>query len=153
MKRVFGSYSMDIVIQVAFGTKVDSLVDENNQIIHHAKKIFNRNVSPKLIFFFIFPKLAKILRMSPFYPTVSSFFMDFTMKIINDRKKSTSNVKRYDFLQLMLDAMEGQELDCINENGNAEEKKKAKEMNGMTPEDSADYVPVMTHNKSKRDQN
>jgi len=149
MKRIFGSFSMDIVIQVAFGTKVDSLIDEDNQIIRNAKAIFNKEISWKLIIFFMLPSIARMLKLTPFDPNVTGFFKDFTLQIIKERKKSTSNVKRYDFLQLMLDAMEGQDIDDMNENGIAEEKMKAKEINGMTPEDSADYVPVMTHNKSE----
>ena len=33
VKQLFGAFTMDTVIQVAFGTKVDSLVDKDNLII------------------------------------------------------------------------------------------------------------------------
>src|SRR5882762_6323467 len=68
VKKVFGAFSMDIVITVAFGTKVDSLIDEDNPIISHARKIFNRKVDIKalsrLILIILFPKLARLLNLS-----------------------------------------------------------------------------------------
>ncbi|CAG2172599.1 unnamed protein product, partial [Oppiella nova] len=45
MKRLFGAYAMEVVIQVAFGTKVDALIDENNPIITNARKMFGKDFS------------------------------------------------------------------------------------------------------------
>src|SRR5581483_4825904 len=136
------------------------LIDENNQIITMARSLFSRNVNPKLIFFFIFPEFAKKLGIIPFDPRITGFFKAFTMRIIEERKKNPSKEKRYDFLQLMMDAVENEGDDGngkknIEGNGVAnggvdEEKAKAVEMSGMTPSDSADYQRVNTHNKSKK---
>src|SRR5581483_5546604 len=74
VKKVFGAFSMDIVITVAFGTKVDSLIDEDNPIILNARKIFNRKLDIKgatRIMLFIFsPKLAKLMKLTFFDPTI-----------------------------------------------------------------------------------
>jgi cytochrome P450 family 3 subfamily A len=150
-KHIFGSFSMDVIIQVAFGTKVDSLIDEDNPIIDHARSLFSRKVSPKLVLFFLFPALGRKLGINLFDPKLTEFFKDLTMKIIDERKKNPSKEKRFDFLGLMLDAMETKDLDAMNENENVDnsEKKKAQEMNEMTPDDSQDYLPIMTHNKCK----
>jgi hypothetical protein len=42
---------------------------------------------------------------------VTHFFEEFTLKIIDERKKSKNKVKRVDFLQLMLDAIENNSSD------------------------------------------
>src|SRR5882762_854567 len=50
VKKVLGAFSMDVVITVAFGTKVDSLIDKENPIITNAKKIFDRQSDTKGFF-------------------------------------------------------------------------------------------------------
>ena len=159
MKRIFGAFSMDVIIQVAFGTKVDSLNDENNPIITVAHSLFE--VNWRFILFFMFPELLDKLGIAAFNPKVTKFFHALTMRIIEDRKKNPSNVKRYDFLQLMMDALENKESDNRNkDNGDNEdsnvaigaldEKAKSVEISGMMPSDSADYQHLATHNKSKK---
>ncbi|CAG2105687.1 unnamed protein product [Medioppia subpectinata] len=106
MKRLLGAYAMEVVIQVAFGTKVDAMFDENNPIIENARKIFGKNFNPQLILVLFAPKLAKILKITPFDSKVMHFFKDLTLNIIEERKKNKDSVKRVDFLQLMLDSME-----------------------------------------------
>jgi len=118
MKRLFGAYSMEVVIQVAFGTKVDALFDENNPIIMNARKMFNRNVSPKVFIAFLMPKLAKTFKIAVFDTSVTQFFKDFTMKIIEQRKKSSNKDKRVDFLQLMLEAIENNDQNDLDEDEN-----------------------------------
>jgi cytochrome P450 len=157
MKRIFGAFSMDVIIQVAFGTKVDSLNDENNPIITVAHSLFE--VNWRFLLFFMFPELLDKLGIAAFDPKVTKFFHALTMRIIEERKKNPCNVKRCDFLQLMMDALENKESD--KDNGDSkdsnvaidaldEEKAKAVEISGMVPSDSADYQPLTTHNKSKK---
>ena len=160
MKRIFGAFSMDVIIQVAFGTKVDSLNDENNPIITVAQSLFEVNWRFKLSF--MFPELLDKLGIAVFDPKVTRFFHALTMRIIEERKKNPSNVKRYDFLQLMMDALENKESDNHNkDNGDSKDsnvaidaldegKAKAVEISGMMHTNSADYQPLTTHNKSKK---
>src|SRR5690606_13685901 len=67
VKQIYGAFTMHTVIQVAFGVKVDSLVDGNNPIITHAKKLFSVDISLKNIVKFTLiimtPKLSKLLRV------------------------------------------------------------------------------------------
>src|SRR6266487_2418712 len=39
VKRIFGAYSMEVILTVVFGTKVDSLDDPDNLIVKNAKSI------------------------------------------------------------------------------------------------------------------
>ncbi|CAG2110336.1 unnamed protein product, partial [Medioppia subpectinata] len=125
MKRLLGAYAMEVVIQVAFGTKVDAMFDENNPIIENARKVFGQNINPKLILVLFAPKLAKLLKISPFDKKVMNFFKDLTLNIIEERKRNNDSVKRIDFLQLMLDSMQNNiTLDSEENKDNDHEKYK-----------------------------
>ncbi len=111
MKRIFGAYSIEVILQVAFGVKVNALFDETNPIIKNAKKMFGGNLNYKFLIRFIAPKLSKFLKIAIFDMEVTHFFEEFTLKIIDERKNSKNKVKRVDFLQLMLDAIENNSSD------------------------------------------
>lgn len=112
VKELFGAYSMDTIIQVAFGTKVDSLSDPNNAIIRNSKKIFSKDMSigqMVLIFFFLLvPKLAmkasKYLGLNDW----ADFFADFAMQIIRERREKLKNSgtsgKANNFLEMLIEA-------------------------------------------------
>ncbi|CAG2183648.1 unnamed protein product, partial [Oppiella nova] len=54
------------------------------------------------------PNVAKMFKISPFDRKVTQFFRDFSLTLIDDRKRGLetgSPVKRADFLQLLLDSM------------------------------------------------
>ncbi|CAG2107627.1 unnamed protein product [Medioppia subpectinata] len=124
MKRLFGAYAMEVVIQVAFGTKVDAMFDENNVIIENAKKMFGKNMTPKQLFAVLVPKLAKRFKISMFDSNITNFFKDFTLNIIEERKRNKNEVKRVDFLQLMLDSEENNNTIASEDNNNHSEKYK-----------------------------
>ncbi|XP_054154644.1 cytochrome P450 3A24-like [Oppia nitens] len=118
MKRLFGAYSMEVIIQVAFGTKVDALFDEDNPIIRNIQKFFSRDLNLRMLTLFLAPSVAKWLKLTIFDTKATKFFCDFTVKIIEDRSrrrqqqqrelKTGDNIiteKRVDFLQLMLDSI------------------------------------------------
>jgi hypothetical protein len=65
MKRIFGAYSMEVILQVEFGIKVNALFDKTNPIIKYAKKIFNRNLNTKTDCITRI-KIGKILKISNF---------------------------------------------------------------------------------------
>ncbi len=66
MKRIFGAYSMEVILQVEFRIKVNVLFDKTKPIIKYAKKTFNRNLNPKILIALLAQKLAKILKISNF---------------------------------------------------------------------------------------
>ncbi|CAG2105688.1 unnamed protein product [Medioppia subpectinata] len=127
MKRLFGAFAMEVVIQVAFGTKVDAMFDENNVIIDHAKRIFGKNISPKLLLVILAPKLAARFKISGFDSNITKFFKEFTLNIIEERKKNKDGVKRIDFLQLMLDSAENNNT-LDSEDHDEKDKEKYKEI-------------------------
>ena len=147
VKKVFGAFSMDIVITVAFGTKVDSLIDEDNPIISHARKLFNRKIDIKaafrLLVFLSCPSLFRLLKLPFLDPTVINFFKSLLKKIIDERQKNKGKVKRFDFLQLMLDAMDKENIEWESE----EIKDQVADISAHLP-DGEEYRNMVTHNKS-----
>jgi len=143
MKRLFGAYSMEVVIQVAFGTKVNALIDDTNPIIMNARKMFNKNIGPKIFIVLLAPKLAKLLKIDPFDMNITKFFKEFTLQIINERRKSKNKEKRVDFLQLMLDAIEN------NTSDNFDEEDKDHEIDDKVDEKYSEQKNIVPPNKSK----
>ena len=138
VKKIFGAFSMDVVISVGFGTKVNSLIDENNPIIKNAKKFVNKDLSYdaifKMIIILCLPKLGKLLGWSVLDISAANFFKELLNKIVDERKKNYGNVKRYDFLQLMMEAIENKESDVSDK------------LN--TDDAQNEEIKFVTHNKS-----
>ncbi|CAG2174176.1 unnamed protein product, partial [Oppiella nova] len=110
VKPIAGAFSMESIIQVAFGRKVSALDDPKNPIIENARKLFSTNfwTMVKFTLLLFAPSVAKMLNLSPFDQKVAEFYRNFTLNLIDDRKRDEGNgspVKRVDFLQLMLDSM------------------------------------------------
>ncbi|CAG2120727.1 unnamed protein product, partial [Medioppia subpectinata] len=112
MKTVYGAYTMEVIIQVAFATKVDALIDDKNPIILNAKKLMSQDFKIwqliHVLIIFMFPKVAKFFGMTFMPKDITGFFTDLINKIIAERRtgKALDGGKRYDFLQLLLDANE-----------------------------------------------
>ncbi|CAG2173498.1 unnamed protein product [Oppiella nova] len=110
VKRVTGAYAMESTIQMTFSRKVSALDDPNNPIIENVRKIHKNSLLSlvKLSTIMLAPYVARMLRISQFDSKVTQFFSDFTLNLIDERKRvseTESAVKKVDFLQLMLDSM------------------------------------------------
>ncbi|XP_055954114.1 cytochrome P450 3A8-like isoform X1 [Argiope bruennichi] len=105
VKRMYSAFSMDVIANSAFSTKIDSLNDPNNQFVQVAKTVFGEEATffKKIIFllFFLCPGVLKFFKIPVFASEASKFFKDITLRIIEERKK-TGQV-RNDFLQLLMD--------------------------------------------------
>ncbi|XP_054167648.1 cytochrome P450 3A8-like [Oppia nitens] len=119
IKQLFGAYSMEVIIQVAFGVKVDVMIDEDNPIIRNIRTFFARDLSLRYYILFLPESLVKWLKLEIFDRNVTKFFQDFTLKLIDDYRRQQqqqlktgvngNQQKRIYFLQLMLDSMSSTE--------------------------------------------
>ncbi|CAG2166225.1 unnamed protein product, partial [Oppiella nova] len=119
MNRITGAYVMESIIQVAFGRKVSALVDPNNPIIENARNMFSTSLLALMRMFtvMIAPNVAKMFKITPFNSKATTFFRDFTLNLIDDRKRlleTGSPVKRVDFFQLMLDSKRDNNNEAID---------------------------------------
>ncbi|KAJ6223145.1 hypothetical protein RDWZM_001690 [Blomia tropicalis] len=141
VKEIFGAYTMDTILQIAFGSKVDSLKDTNNKIVLMAKKLFQTDISYAAMLFFLllfmFPKLSiKIARLFNINQDFIKFFKEFSMEIIRkkrDELKDSKNMgKANNFLEMMLEAeaeheqIQANEKEMKNENMENDQNKNTK---------------------------
>ncbi|XP_064471824.1 cytochrome P450 3A21-like isoform X2 [Ornithodoros turicata] len=104
-KRFFGHFSLDTIARCAFGTNLDSYSDQTNTFVSMARQAFGKDLSLKLILFFLFPGLFKLLKIKPFNSDVFQYFKSLSVNIIKQRQEKDN--RNEDFLQLMMDAQEG----------------------------------------------
>lgn len=111
LKDSFGKYSLDGLASCAFGMDAESFTNEKSVFVKYAAAIFNSDVMDNLNFLFsLLPGvnwLKKTLDINVFKPQAIKYFKDVIMKNLEARRKST--VRRNDLLDLMLDAMKGEE--------------------------------------------
>ncbi|XP_063958640.1 cytochrome P450 3A24-like isoform X2 [Lytechinus pictus] len=104
---VFESFTTDGIAECAFGLQVDAQNNPDNQFVKHAKAIMEASVkSPVAMLAGIFPPSAYLfnaLDIGLIPAATRTFFRDVVVKAIDMRKQSP-NSERKDFLQLMMNA-------------------------------------------------
>lgn len=105
MKEFFGNYGMDVIARCAFGTKLDSHTDSSNEFVMNANKAFSNDLRPQLVFTTLFTDVSQALKIRPLNAAVFQYFKNFSLGIIKKRKEH--HQRHEDFLQLMMDAHEG----------------------------------------------
>ncbi|XP_067135813.1 cytochrome P450 3A9-like [Centruroides vittatus] len=104
VNEFFGAYTIDVVARCAFGMNLDSCNDPNNPFVKAADQILNSSAWRFLIAIML-PRFARLIRLSVFDPSMSLFFKNAIIQVINNRKQSKDS-KSKDFLQLMLRLLE-----------------------------------------------
>lgn len=120
IKRYAGAYTMDVITQVAFGIKVDSIADPDNPILLNVRQLFGKDMSIKNIIqmglVLGLPRIAKLFGVGIFNQAID-FFEDLSYKIIEEKRKmfrQKENIgKATNFIELLLEA----ELEGEVENG------------------------------------
>ncbi|GFU26382.1 cytochrome P450 3A11 [Nephila pilipes] len=108
-KRVFGTFTVDVIASSAFGTKIDSHNDPNNEFVKRVRKAFTEVTFLRMMLALTVPwwvwKLIPFVD-NPMRMDKDDFFRDVTRNVIKQRKETG---QRYnDFLQLL--------MDCADEN-------------------------------------
>ncbi|XP_055936165.1 cytochrome P450 3A21-like [Argiope bruennichi] len=99
-KLIYGAFAMDVIASAAFSVKLDSHNDTKNQFVQTAKEAFSTDFGFKLFIFLLFPKLAKLFKVSIISPKPLVFFREVILQIMEKRKKTGQT--RNDFLQLLM---------------------------------------------------
>src|SRR6218665_1014202 len=114
IKNIVGAFTMDTIIQIAFGIKIDSLIDRDNPILVHAKSLFQQDMTVKDTFLWtmilLLPKVAMALNLVPFKKEMK-FFSQLSDGIIQKKRKefelankTGDKVKPTNFIELMVEA-------------------------------------------------
>ncbi|GFV03879.1 cytochrome P450 3A5 [Trichonephila clavipes] len=103
-KRVFGAFTMDVIASSAFGTKIDSHNDPDNEFVSRVRKAFLNFTFLRMMLIILVPWW--VFKMIPFFENPmkgdrDNFFRDVTRSVIKQKKETG---KRYnDFLQILMD--------------------------------------------------
>lgn len=91
IKDIFGAYSMDVMASCVFSVDLDSINEPSNPFITHASQLFRFPVPLFLFqgFFPFFLPLLKLLGVSLFPKSSTSFFRAVVEKIRAERNESS----------------------------------------------------------------
>ncbi|KAF8773088.1 Cytochrome P450 3A11 like protein [Argiope bruennichi] len=104
-KGLFGAFTMDVISNSAFGTKVDSHKDPQNEFVRRVRDSFLKiSVTIVTIFFLIPSWVFKIVppSINPMKMDKDDFFRDVVRSVVAKRKEKGTRYN--DFLQIMMDA-------------------------------------------------
>ncbi|XP_046959649.1 uncharacterized protein LOC124529784 [Vanessa cardui] len=101
-------YANDVIASCAFGLKVDSHTDKENQFYIMGKDIasFTLKKTMSLFIISIFPNLAKKFNLKLFNNVTKNFFIDLVTRTMKDRE--SRNIMRPDMIHLLMEAKKGQ---------------------------------------------
>ncbi|CAG9785903.1 unnamed protein product [Diatraea saccharalis] len=101
-------YANDVIASCAFGLKVDSLAEENNDFYKMGKEASTFTFRQILMFFAMvnFPKLMKMLKITLFKEAVTNFFKHLVKDTMSERE--AHQIIRPDMIHLLMEAKKGQ---------------------------------------------
>jgi cytochrome P450 family 6 len=102
MKEILASCTTQVIASVAFGLEIECMGNSDNRFRQIAYEMFNPSKTDlfKQMFMNSFPKAATALKLSIVRKDTTKFFID-TIKATIDHREA-NNVKRNDFLQLLI---------------------------------------------------
>lgn len=102
LKPFFGNYTLDVIATCCFATKTNANRDSTNDFVKHVNSIFKIPAFNIVCILALPTKVATWLGISFFPKKPIAFFSALITHLIRERKET--NVKRSDFLQLVIDA-------------------------------------------------
>ncbi|CAG9769801.1 unnamed protein product [Ceutorhynchus assimilis] len=132
MKDTYTRYTNDVIATMAFGIKVDSLNEPENDFYLMGKRATNLNglISRiKFLGYMVFPSLLKLLKVSLFPSDVSKFFQSIIYDNIKVRKEQ--GLVRPDLIHFLMEA---------NKKNSKNEETESIETSYASVEESADMA-------------
>ena len=123
MKEVVGGFTMDSIIQISMGIKIDSLQDPNNPIIQNARKLFGQDISFMDLTIFAlasaFPNLLKMIGLK-IQPDALNYLANISKEIIKKKREQmktrNETQKANNFIELILE-VEQEQKQILEQNG------------------------------------
>ncbi|XP_077285508.1 uncharacterized protein LOC143910785 [Arctopsyche grandis] len=106
-KESFSKYTVDVIATSAYGLKIDSFEDGNNEFLTLGKLAvtFSFTQTLKIALFSLLPKISKILNIPLARPQVTAFFKNLVYSMMRDREHN--KLLRYDMIHLLMEAKKG----------------------------------------------
>lgn len=112
LMQIYSSTATDVIASCAFGLRINSLREPDNEFYTMSNQVAYAFQSPKMFMNSCFPKLSKWLRLNILRPQETKFFRDIVNRNVKQRKED--GIVRNDLLHLMTLTSEGR-LDSIAE--------------------------------------
>ncbi|GBP26426.1 Cytochrome P450 9e2 [Eumeta japonica] len=106
-KDLFTRYANDVIATCAFGLKVDSIAEKNNEFYRMGYKLSNFTYVQilKMVAILVFPFVNKITEMQVFPKDVTSFLRQIVLDTMANRDEN--NKYRPDVIQILLEVKKG----------------------------------------------
>ncbi|XP_013172006.1 PREDICTED: cytochrome P450 9e2-like [Papilio xuthus] len=100
-------YANDVIASCAFGLKVDSHTNRDNEFYKMGKvaSTFDFNQLLKFLLLISWPNVSKVLRVSLFTPAIKNFFLNLVLGTMSDRE--AKQIVRPDMIHLLMEAKKG----------------------------------------------
>ncbi|XP_049818311.1 cytochrome P450 9e2-like isoform X3 [Aethina tumida] len=108
MKDTFTRFTNDVIATTAFGIKVDSLKNRNNQFYVMGKEMTNFSSfwkNMKFFGYFACPRLFELMNIKIFTTEISTFFKSLIMETIKTREEK--GIVRQDMINILMEARKG----------------------------------------------
>ncbi|XP_049798880.1 cytochrome P450 9e2-like isoform X2 [Schistocerca nitens] len=117
-KDFFSRISNDVIASTAFGVRINSLVDRNNDFYSMGKEVTDFGPRKSFIIFgyLLFPKIMEALGIKFMRDKCYKFFTSLIMEAIAQRE--THHVLRHDMVHLLMQASKGELQDTSDDSSN-----------------------------------
>ncbi|XP_026332430.1 cytochrome P450 9e2-like, partial [Hyposmocoma kahamanoa] len=107
VKDLTTRYANDVIASCAFGLKVNSHMEKNNQFYEMGKSILSFNIRQKLVVLVLLlcPKIAKIFKLTLFMKSQQEFFRKLISETMESRE--LQQTIRPDMIHLLMQAKKG----------------------------------------------
>lgn len=104
-KKIFSSFTMEVITKCAFGMTIDDLDSEDNVFLKNATALTQNKIgtSPLILLPFIFSGILAKLSSRMFVTKEFMYFIDTVVNVVEDRKKSQT--KYNDFIEAGTEAI------------------------------------------------
>lgn len=119
MKDLFSRYTIDVIATCAFGLKINSFAEPENEFYINGKEIMNFEGVKfllKALVFRKFPAIARALKMSMLDHSASEYIEKLTLKTMEIRKKNA--IFRPDVINIMMEVRDVPMKFQANDGGN-----------------------------------
>lgn len=104
MKELFSRCSTDVIATCAFGLKVNSLENKNNEFLLSGKKVFKFSIV-NFILIRLLPKLMRLLKINFVDSSTSKYFRSLVLDTIDARERE--KIYRPDMINIMMQVRKG----------------------------------------------
>jgi cytochrome P450 family 6 len=116
IKDILARYSTDVISSCAFGIQCNCLKNPNAEFRQWGRKVFEPSIKNAINSFLssTVPSLLSVLKLTILDPRISKYFRSMVEDTVNFRERN--NIKRNDFMQLLIHIKNKVKLDEENEN-------------------------------------